>query len=90
MKIVVLYRPNSEHGRLVEEFIRNFQTRQPDKHVDILNIDSREGSATASLYDIMQYPAILVLQSDGYMQKSWEGDSFPLIDEVLAYAGPGM
>ena len=86
MKVLILYRPNSEHGRVVEEFIRNFQSRYQDKRLEVLNIDSREGSAMASLYDVVQYPAILVTQEDGNIQRSWEGDNLPPIDEVIAYA----
>ncbi|MGC1176656.1 MAG: hypothetical protein WA843_01180 [Candidatus Saccharimonadales bacterium] len=85
MKVLVLYRPNSEHGRLVEEFMRDFRSRYPDTRLEVLNLDSREGSATATLYDIMQYPAILALQNDGAVQKVWQGDVLPLMDEVLAY-----
>jgi hypothetical protein len=86
MKVLVLYRPNSEHGRLTEEFIHDFQHRHQDERLEVLNIDTRDGSATASLYDVMQYPAILVLQDDGYVQKLWEGDTLPLMDEVASYA----
>lgn len=82
----MLYRPNSEHGRLVEEFIHDFQARHRDERLEVLNIDTRDGSATASLYDVMRYPAILVLQTDGYLQKSWEGDQLPMMDEVVSYA----
>jgi hypothetical protein len=52
----------------------------------VLNIDTREGSATATLYDIMQYPAILVIQGDGGVQKVWQGERLPLMDEVAVYA----
>ena len=86
MKVVILYRPNSEHGRTVEEFIRDFQASRGAKQLEALNVDTREGSATASLYDVMQYPAVLVLQNDGYLQKSWEGQALPLMDELAAYA----
>lgn len=86
MKILILYRPESEHGRRVEEFIHEFQQRHSQRHLEILNIDSRDGIATATLYDIMQYPAILVIQDDGIIQKVWEGDSLPLMDEVASYA----
>jgi hypothetical protein len=86
MKVLVLYRPNSEHGRLVEEFIHDFQSRHAEERLEILNIDSREGSAMASLYDIMQYPAVLVVQNDGSIQRSWEGETLPLMDEIAAYA----
>ncbi len=85
MKILILYRPNSEHGRLVEDFIRNFQNQYADQRLEVLDIDSRDGSAAASLYDVVQYPAILVVQNDGYIQKSWVGDQIPLLDEVVAY-----
>jgi hypothetical protein len=84
MRVLVLYRPNSEHGRTIEEFIREFQARLDGK-LEVVNVDSRDGSATASLYDVMNYPAILVLQTDGYLQKSWEGDALPLVDEVISY-----
>ena len=86
MKVLVLYRPNSEHGRLVDEFIHNFQSQSHDHHLEVLDVDSREGSATASLYDVMSYPAILVLQTDGYLQKCWQGDNLPLAEEVVGYA----
>jgi hypothetical protein len=86
MKVLVLYRPNSEHGRLVEEFIHDFRSRHRDERLEVLNIDTRDGSAMATLYDVMQYPAILVVQTDGYVLKIWEGDRLPLMDEVVSYA----
>jgi hypothetical protein len=86
MKVVVIYRPNSDHGRLTEDFLHDFQRYHPDQKVEALNIDSRDGSATATLYDVMQYPTIMVLQNDGRIEKSWEGESLPRMDEVASYA----
>lgn len=86
MKVVIIYRPDSEHGRLTEDFVRTFQSRYPLQRLETLNIDSRDGSATATLYDVMQYPGILVLQNDGQVEKSWEGDNLPRVDEVAGYA----
>ena len=86
MKVLILYRPNSEHGRRIEEFIREYQSRHHPDRLEVLNIDTREGSATATLYDIMQYPAILILQTDGYAQKVWQGDELPMMDEIASYA----
>jgi hypothetical protein len=86
MKVLILYRPDSEHGRIVEEFIREFQFRYSGEHVEVINIDSRDGIATATLYDIMQYPAILVIRNDGAVQKVWMGEQMPLMDEVASYA----
>ncbi len=86
MRVLILYRPQSEHGRLVEEFVHDFQARSGFKHLEVLNIDTREGGAIASLYDVMEYPAVLVVQADGMLQKSWVGGNLPLMDEVAAYA----
>lgn len=86
MRIVVLYRPDSEHGRLVEEFIHDYQRRHEAKGLEVLNIDSRDGSAMASLYDVMQYPTILALRDDGSILRSWEGETLPLMDEIASYA----
>ena len=86
MKVLILYRPESEHGRQVEEFIHDFQRQHGSHHLEILDIDSRDGIATATLYDVMEYPAILILQDDGMIQKSWAGAALPLMDEVAAYA----
>lgn len=86
MKVLVLYRPNSEHGRLVDEFVHTFQSRHNAEKLELLDIDSRDGSAMASLYDVVQYPTVLVVQEDGSLQRSWIGETLPLIDEVIAYA----
>src|SRR5262245_21788655 len=87
MKVLILYRPNSEYSRSVEEFIRDFKYQHEgdaDK-INVIDIDSRDGSATASLYDIMQNPAILALRDDGSLVKSWIGNQLPLMDEVAGY-----
>lgn len=89
MKVVILYRPQSEHARVVEEFIQNYRDRHSTGRLEVLNVDGREGSATASLYDVMQYPAILALANDGSVLHSWEGDMMPLLDEVASYVYSG-
>ena len=82
----MLYRPNSDHRRMVDEFAREFQARNPANQLEQVNIDNREGSDLANLYDVMDYPAILVLQADGTLQHAWQGTELPLVDEVIGYA----
>lgn len=86
MKILVLYRPNSEHSRIIDEFIHDYQRRHQSDRLEALSLDTRDGSATATLYDVVQYPAILVIKGDGSVQKVWQGEALPLMDEVAAYA----
>jgi hypothetical protein len=85
MKVLVLYRPNSEHGRTIEEFIHDYRATHQDSQVEVLNIDTREGSAIATLYDVLQYPAILVLQINGSIQKMWQGPELPRLEDVASY-----
>lgn len=85
MKVVVLYRPQSEHARQVETFIRDFQARHDSSKLQVVNIDSQEGSATAAIYEVMQYPAILAVRNDGSILKDWQGNALPLMDEVAYY-----
>lgn len=85
MKVVILYRPNSEHGRTVEEFIREFKVRYGDNRLELLDVDSREGSAMANLYGVMQYPTLLALREDGSILKTWEGESLPVMNDVSYY-----
>ncbi|MEO6761459.1 MAG: hypothetical protein ABI220_03735 [Candidatus Saccharimonadales bacterium] len=87
MKVIVLYRPDSEHARAVEEFIHDLQRQHniDASNLDVLNVDSRDGSATASLYDVMSYPTVLVVQGDGSLIKSWDGGGLPMMNEVAGY-----
>ena len=86
MKLLVIYRPLSEHGSAVDSFVREFSRRNPSVRVELLDIDTREGMATASLYDIMQYPGILALRDDGSVLNAWQGSMLPLMNDVAGYA----
>jgi len=85
MKVYILYHPQSDHARQVEEFAHDYESRK-DKSVDLLSLETREGAAMASLYDIVSYPAILAVRNDGQLLKVWQGETMPLMDEVSAYS----
>jgi hypothetical protein len=83
MKLLILYRPNSEHARTVETFIRDFQSQhQTDAKMEVLSLDTREGAATASLYDVVNYPALLATTGEGMVVRMWQGSNLPLMGEV--------
>ena len=87
VKLLILYRPNSEHETEVESYVRDFQRRYDvGRKVEMVSVNTRDGSATASLYDVVSYPAILVLGDDGSMVGFWQGMPLPLMDEVAGYA----
>ena len=81
----MLFRPDSGHARAVETFVHDFKSRYSEAKVELVNIDEREGIALASLYDIMQFPAVLALAGDGTLLQMWQGSQMPLMNEVAAY-----
>ena len=86
MKVVILYRPNSEHTRSVEEFVHDFQKGHPERRVELISLDTPGGSHLAEVYDAVDYPAILAMSNDGQLLKMWQGQQFPLMNELAYYA----
>lgn len=84
MKVIMLYRPNSDHETRVESYVRDYN-RRTGKDIDLVNVNTREGDATAQLYDVMRYPALIATQDNGGFLKAWQDEMLPLIDEVSYY-----
>lgn len=87
MKVLILYRPNSEHATRVESYVRDFEHQHDlgSKQIELVSVDTRDGAATASLYDIWSFPTILAVDIDGRVLNMWSGDQLPLMEEVAGY-----
>jgi len=85
MKVVAIYRSNSEHGTQIEDFLRDFN-RQTGKEIETLNPDEREGESFCRAYDIVEYPSMIALSDDGRLQHFWKGMPLPTISELSYYA----
>ncbi|HEV2412560.1 MAG TPA: hypothetical protein VGS28_02005 [Candidatus Saccharimonadales bacterium] len=85
MKVMVLYRSNSESDRQTSDFLHDYE-RQTGKTIQAVNADDVEGSQTADLYEVVNYPAIIVTADDGSLIKIWQGPQLPTISEVSYYA----
>ncbi len=88
MKISILYHPASEFARAVESYARDFE-RQKGAAIELISLETREGAELATLYDIVQYPAVLARRDSGELLKHWEGDPLPLMNEVAGYLAQG-
>lgn len=86
MKLIVIYKPDSEHARQTETFLRDLRHQHDGINVQILNAESREGIATAELYGVMDYPAFIAVSNDGRILNGWVGTNFPLMNDVAYYA----
>ncbi|HUS26829.1 MAG TPA: hypothetical protein VMY99_05785 [Nevskiaceae bacterium] len=86
VKLLILYRPNSDHASAVESFVRDFQQQHDlGNKLELVSLNTRDGAATANLYDVMSYPAILALADNGSVLNLWQGQPLPLMDEVAGY-----
>jgi len=84
MKVSILYHPESEFARRVEEYAHDFE-RQKGKTIELLSLETRQGADLAALYEIVRYPALLIRQDNGDLIKHWEGELLPLMNEVAGY-----
>lgn len=89
MKVVIVYRRESEHGRRVEEFIHEFKRLHPGVVVEEKSLDTREGAELAKLYDVINPPGVLALRNDGTVLNTWQGEVLPLMNEVASYVAIG-
>ena len=80
----MLYRPNSEFARPVEEYAKDFEANR-GKAIQLVSLDTVEGADMAKVYDIVQYPALMVIRDDGQLLKEWQGERLPLMDEVSGF-----
>ncbi len=85
MRLLALYRPNSEFASRVEEYAREFERRDATRKIELMDIDSSTGSNIAQLYDVTNQPAILALADDSQLLQMWQGSEMPLMDDVAAY-----
>jgi len=84
MKLTILYRERSEHARSVANFLEMMRRQYPGRTARLLDIDTRDGAAEASLYGVTRYPAFVVTAIDGRVMQQWEGDPLPIMGEVAS------
>lgn len=85
MRVVVVYRLESDHAREVMDFLRDF-SRQTGKVLEELDPDSRAGESFCRTYDIVEYPTLIALSDNSQVQHLWRGRPLPQINEVSYYA----
>ncbi len=84
MRIVIVYKKESDYYREVVDYLRDFK-HQTGEDLDEIDPYSRDGSNFCRTYDVVEYPTILALDSSGVVQKTWRGRPLPQIDQVSYY-----
>ena len=85
MKVVVVWKRETEYGREMEDWIRGFGSVF-GREVESINPETREGDEFAKMYDIVEYPSILALDDSGKLLEMWRGLPLPTLNEVSYYA----
>lgn len=84
MRVFCLYRPNTDTERSVTELVAEVKHRY-NVELECISMDTVEGTNMAELYEIMLYPAVVAIDSNGVMQKVWADGQLPLINELIFY-----
>ncbi len=84
MRVVVIYKSESDHAREVMDYLRDF-TRQTGHTLETMEPDTPEGISFCTTYDIVEYPTVVALSDNGSMQNMWRGRPLPTISEVSFY-----
>ena len=82
MRVVCVYRDNQDYTRSVDEWLENVR-RQTGREIETMDPD--QNPAFCEAYDIVEYPTIMALGSNGEIRAVWRGRELPLINEVLYY-----
>lgn len=84
MRVVVIYRDQTDYTRTVVDFLHDFKY-QTGYDLETLDPDSSEGMPFCDAYGIVDYPTIIATSDDGVMQNTWSGLPLPTISEVSYY-----
>ena len=84
MKVVVIYKNESDHAREVLDYLRDFE-RQTGRPLATLDPETKEGEQFCRVYDIVEYPTVIAISDDSVMQNTWRGLPLPTISEVSYY-----
>lgn len=84
MRVVVIYKDNTDYTRTVLDYLRDFQS-QTGHELETLDPDTAGGTQFCDTYDIIDYPTIIALSDSGVMQNSWRSLPLPTISELSYY-----
>lgn len=84
MKVVVVYKDESDHARSVYDFLHNYEM-QTGRTLETIDPETQAGADFCRLYDIVEYPSVVAIANDGILQNIWRGTPLPLVNEVSYY-----
>lgn len=84
MRVVAVYKQQSDYTREVEEYLFEFK-RQTGHDIEPMDPESSDGISFCEAYGIVEYPTLIAVSADGQMQNMWRGRPLPTMSEVSFY-----
>ena len=84
MRVVVLYKQQTDTTRQVEEFMADFY-RQTGRQLESIDPESPDCVSFCTAYDILEFPSLIAISDNGQLQNYWSGLPLPTISEVSYY-----
>ena len=84
MRVVVIYKPETDYAREVEDYLFEFK-RRSGHDLETLDPDTPAGISFCETYDLLEFPCVVALSDDGQMQNLWKGLPLPTMSEVSYY-----
>lgn len=82
MKVYIIDRTPSQQRLAVAELTKRMdEERFPYQRLDA---DAKEATSFLELYDIVDFPAVVVTADDGQLQHSWQ-NTLPRYEDVSGY-----
>ena len=85
MRVVCLYKRETDYGREVEEYLGDVSRAATKMEIEVLDPESIDGEIFAQARDIVRYPAFLALDNNGSVVQDWIGLPLPPMDEIIYY-----
>jgi len=84
MRVVVVYKDQTDYTRTVLDYLRDVE-RQTGHALETVDPDTADGMLFCDTYGIVEYPTLIALSEDSSMQNMWRGLPLPTISEVSYY-----
>jgi hypothetical protein len=84
MRVVVVFKDETDYARPVLDFLHDFE-HQTGHSLEVVDPETPDGIQFCETYDLVEYPTVVALSDDSRMLNMWRGLPLPTISEVSYY-----
>ena len=84
MRVVIIWRENADYSRTVIDWLHDYEKRTGTQ-IESYSPDEPDGESLCRAYDIVEYPTMMAIDTDGKILQMWRGTELPRIGDVSYY-----